>query len=91
MRKNIVQRVAIDLGLFASMFISLVTGLVLWQVLPSGRRSSYLTFLGVAKHVWRDVHIYISLGFIVVLLLHLSLNFKLFSSMAKYLSSQKKQ
>ena len=84
MSKNIVRRVSVDVAMFLTLGSSLVTGIVLWLALPSGRRSGYEAFLGVAKTLWVDLHIYVSLVFAVVLLVHLALNLRLFSSMTRH-------
>jgi hypothetical protein len=81
--KNIVSRVSVDVTMFLTLASSLVSGVALWLALPSGRRSSVETFLGVAKALWVDFHTYTSLVFAAALLVHLALNLKLFSSMAK--------
>ncbi len=83
MSKNILHRVSVDAAMFLTMASSLVSGVVLWLALPSGRRSGYETFLGVAKTLWVDFHTYVSLIFAVALLVHLALNLRLFSSMVK--------
>ena len=83
MSKNIVNRVSVDVAMFLTLASSLMSGIVLWLALPSGRRSGYETFLGVAKTLWVDFHTYVSLVFAVALLVHLALNLKLFSSMVK--------
>ena len=83
MSKNIVHRVSVDVAMFLTLVSSLASGTVLWLALPSGRRSGYETFLGVAKTLWVDFHTYASLVFAVALLVHLALNLKLFSSMVK--------
>ena len=41
MSKNIVHRVSVDVAMFLTLASSLVSGVVLWLVLPSGRRSGY--------------------------------------------------
>jgi hypothetical protein len=81
--KNIVHRVSVDVAMFLTLASSLVSGIVLWLALPSGRRSGFETFLGVAKTLWVDFHTYASLVFAAALLVHLALNLKLFSSMVK--------
>ena len=48
------------------------------------RDSGYEAFLGVAKTLWMDLHTYVSLVFAVVLLVHLALNLRLFSSMTRH-------
>ena len=83
MSKNILHRVSVDVAMFLTLASSLVSGVVLWLALPSGRRSGYDAFLGVMKTVWVDFHTYVSLVFAVALLVHLALNLKLFSSMVK--------
>jgi uncharacterized iron-regulated membrane protein len=83
MSKNVTQRVGIDIAMFLTMLISLVSGVVLWLFIPNGRGSGYTVFLEMEKHLWTDIHIYVSLIFCGILLLHLALNLKLFSSMAK--------
>ena len=77
-----------DVTMFVTMLISLISGVALWLFMPSGRWSGYTVFLGIEKHLWTDVHIYISLIFCGVLLLHLALNLRLFSSMVKYISNK---
>jgi len=69
--------------MFLTMLVSLVSGIVLWLFIPSGRFSGYAVFLSIEKHLWTDIHIYISLIFCCVLMLHLALNLKLFNSMAR--------
>jgi hypothetical protein len=81
--KNIVHRVSVDVAMFLTLGSSLVSGIALWLSLPSGRRSGIETFLGVTKTLWVDSHTYTSLFFAAALLVHLSLNLKLFSSMVK--------
>jgi uncharacterized iron-regulated membrane protein len=83
MSKNVTQRVGIDVAMFLTMLVSLVSGVVLWLFIPNGRGSGYTVFLEIEKHLWTDIHIYVSLIFCGILLLHLALNLKLFSSMAK--------
>jgi uncharacterized iron-regulated membrane protein len=82
MSKNVTQRVGIDVAMFLTMLVSLVSGVVLWLFIPNGRGSGYTVFLEIEKHLWTDIHIYVSLIFCGILLLHLALNLKLFSSMA---------
>lgn len=65
------------------MLASFVTGVVLWLVLPEGRRAGQSFFLGIAKHLWSDVHTYSTLGFGALLLIPLALNWGLFLAMAK--------
>lgn len=83
MTGNILKRVSVDLAMGLTLSFSMLSGLVLWLVLPKGRGSSLALFLGLTKHAWESLHNYVSLLFGLVILLHLALNAKLFSSMVK--------
>jgi uncharacterized iron-regulated membrane protein len=83
MSKNITQRVGVDAAMFLTMLVSLASGVALWLFIPSGRWSGNTVFLGIEKHLWTDIHIYLSLIFCGVLLLHLALNQKLFTTMVR--------
>ena len=81
MSKNIYNRVAVDAAMFITMAISFITGVVLWLVYPSGQGSSKIVYLGLIKHSWIDLHVYLSFVFVGILLLHMALNRALFKSM----------
>ena len=66
-----------------TLLLSLFTGIVDWLFLPEGKQSGYIGFLGISKHVWVDVHLYSSLLFTGVLLIHLILNTQAFMAMSK--------
>ena len=68
-----------------TLLLSLFTGIVDWLFLPEGRQSGYYAFLGLSKHVWVDIHLYSSLLFTGVLVIHLILNYKAFMAMSKAL------
>jgi hypothetical protein len=51
MSKNITRRVGIDAAMFATLLVSLVSGVVLWLFIPSGRGSGYIEFLSIDKHL----------------------------------------
>ena len=61
-------RPTVTLLALSLILISLVTGLVLWLVPGRG------AFLGLSKGLYKDVHIYLSLGASVILLAHGWLN-----------------
>lgn len=89
MSSIISQKVYVDLGMGVTLFTSLISGFILWIALPSGRRSGYATFLELTKFQWETIHIYTSIAFTVILVIHLILNAKLFYSMLKCLASPK--
>jgi hypothetical protein len=77
------SKVIVDLAMAVTLFTSFAVGVILWLVLHSGRGAGQTVFLGLARHVWNDVHTYSSLAFGGTLLLHLALNLGLFWSMAR--------
>jgi hypothetical protein len=50
-----------------------ISGFLLWFILPSGagRQGLALTFLGLNRHTWQDIHV----GFAVVMVLILAVHF----------------
>lgn len=63
---------------FSAMFLGLVslfTGLVLY-FWPHGPRSGQLIFMGLNKAGWSDLHVYSSMLTLVVLIVHLVLNWR---------------
>ena len=75
----------IDFVMFVLIAIASLTGLVLFIILPSGRRSGWQTFLGIAKETWVDIHTWAGLIFIIVVILHLILHWKWIVVMTKNL------
>lgn len=76
--------------MFVTMAVSFITGIVLWIVYPSGQGSGKIAYLGLIKHTWSEIHIYISLAFMGALVIHWALNLKLFRSMANSIVNRKK-
>jgi len=58
------------------------TGVLLWKVLPPGTGGRHgggrgvLTILGRSRHEWGDVHFYLALGLIAIVVLHLVLHWR---------------
>ena len=77
------SKVMVDAGMALTIMTSLGTGLALWLALPRGRQAGQSILLGLTRLVWSDIHTYSSLAFVVILLLHLALNMRLFIRMAK--------
>ena len=80
---KLVTKVLVDIGMAATMLTSFVTGVVLWLILPEGKRAGQSVFFGITRHLWSDIHTYSSLAFGAILLIHLALNWGLFLAMAK--------
>jgi hypothetical protein len=55
-----------------------VSGFVLWFALPSGggRRGIDLTYLGLTRHTWIDIHDWIAIALTVVVVIHLIIHWK---------------
>jgi hypothetical protein len=77
------SKVIVDVAMAVTLFTSFAVGVILWLALPSGRGAGQTVFLGVIRHVWNDIHTYSSLAFSGTLLLHLTLNWRLFWSMER--------
>ena len=78
-----------DFVMFVLVAITTITGLVLFFILPSGRRSGLQTFLDIAKETWVDVHTWVGLIFIIVAVIHLILHWKWIITMTKNLFKKK--
>jgi hypothetical protein len=73
--KRFFDNLLIDLIAAALMIGMLATGYILRFPLPPGTNKD-LTLWGLTRHQWGDVHFWISLGLIAVILLHLSLHWQ---------------
>jgi len=73
--KRFFDNLLIDLIAAALMIGMLATGYVLRFPLPPGTNKD-LTLWGLTRHQWGDVHFWISLGLIAVILLHLCLHWQ---------------
>jgi hypothetical protein len=65
----------VDAVLYVGMSSLAVTGLLLAFVIPSGKvpdASKY--FLGIHRHAWGDIHLYVALFLLVIMVLHVWLN-----------------
>ncbi len=81
---NLRTKVIVDVAMSVTMLVSLVTGLVIWLLLPEGQQSGKYLLWGLYKHQWGDVHTYVSLVFVVALVIHLVLNARLLLDMIKF-------
>jgi hypothetical protein len=66
-------RYAIDALLYAHLAGALVVGLLLAFVIPRGRGANKY-FLGLHRHEWSDIHLYLSLVLVALVVVHLVLN-----------------
>jgi hypothetical protein len=88
--KRITINALVDLGGLITFIPSLITGLVLYLVLPegSGKASG---FMGVARTQWISMHDYTSLVFAALLIVHLILHVKFFRNIRSCLTTGDKK
>jgi len=90
MRRSKINAVVDVIALLVFVF-STFSGVVLWQVLPSGggyrggRSPTSLDFWGLARHDWMDIHNISSLMFVVLVVIHLILHWNWFKNLMKTL------
>jgi hypothetical protein len=89
--KRVTINALIDIGCLVIFIPSLISGLVLYLVLPEGGRGSGgATYLGIARNQWVTMHNYTSLVFAALLIIHLLLHWKFFRHIRRCLSTEKK-
>lgn len=71
MRKADVNLI-INVAAFILFLLLASTGLLIWLVLPSGH--GYLTVWGMNRHAWGDIHFWIAISFLVLIVIHLFLH-----------------
>jgi hypothetical protein len=86
--KRVTINALVDIGCLIMFIPSLVSGLVLYLVLPEGggRGSGWATYLGIARNQWVTIHNNTSLIFAALLILHLLLHWKFFRHIDKSLN-----
>ena len=87
--KRFFDNLLIDLIAAALMIGMLGTGYILRFPLPPGTNKE-LTLWGLTRHQWGDVHFWISLGLIAVILLHLCLHWQWIAISVKRKLSRRK-
>jgi hypothetical protein len=82
--KRVTMNAFIDIGCLVTFIPSLISGMVLYLVLPEGGgRAGWATYLGVTRHDWITLHDYTSLAFTVLLIIHLLLHWKFFKNICR--------
>ena len=81
MKRNTINFL-IDLLLFGVMYVLIVTGLLMYFVLPSGSRGGggRLILWGWNRHDFGDLHFYLAVGLIGLVLLHIIIHWNWFCS-----------
>jgi len=83
----------VDIAALILFIPSLISGLVLYLVLPEGggRGSGWASCLGIARYQWVTMHNYTSLVFAVLIIIHLLLHGYYFRNIRKCLVPEKTQ
>ncbi len=74
MKKNTIKYM-IDIAMFIDICSIAVVGLLLGFVIPKGKvphLDKY--FLGLHRHDWGDIHLYLSVSLLILLVIHIWLN-----------------
>ena len=79
----------IDAAMAVSLIITGITSLVMFFILPSGKRSGYEAFLGIIKQDWVAVHTCIGIIFLALMVTHLALHCKWLVEMTKRVFGKK--
>jgi preprotein translocase subunit SecG len=82
----------VDIGCLVTFITSLISGLVLYLVLPSGggRGGGSGSYLGIAREQWLNMHNYTSLIFAALIIIHLLLHWMYFRNIRKcFITKQK--
>jgi hypothetical protein len=93
------QNAIVDICALISFLPSLISGLVLFLVLPSGGGGSgggkgvldAVEFLGLTRAVWKDLHNYSSLIFAALIIIHLVLHWRYFRTLSNRFTDKKEQ
>jgi hypothetical protein len=90
--KKITVNALVDIGCLITFIPSLISGLVLYLVLPSGggQGSGRELFLNISRNQWLTMHDYWSLVFAALIIIHLLLHWKFFRHIDRYLIPSKK-
>ncbi len=91
--KRITINALVDIGCLITFIPSLISGLVLYLILPSGggRGSGWSTYLGITRTQWLTMHDYTSLVFGALLIIQLILRGMFFRNIRKCFNPQGKQ
>ena len=64
----------LDVILFGLFMLTVIVGLLLWQVVPGGRGNQESTFLWLTHHDWITIHVWIAIGLLAGLAVHIILH-----------------
>jgi hypothetical protein len=79
----------VDTGCLITFIPSLITGLILYLVLPEGggRGGGWATYLGITRNQWVTMHDYTSLVFAALLVIHMLLHWNFFRHIGRHVTA----
>ena len=83
--------IVIDILQFLIILPSLISGLVLMFALPAGQKSGRLSYWGITRFQWLDIHNYTSLIFVGLVLIHLVLHWSWIKCIPQMFSNKYKE
>ena len=66
----------LDTTIFSTFFVTAVTGLLLWLVIPGGPGSGNTILFGLTRHTWLDIHQWVGLILLAGVATHLAFHWK---------------
>jgi hypothetical protein len=90
--RKITINALVDIGCLVTFIPSLISGIILYMVLPSGggRGGGSGVYLGIARDDWLHMHNYTSLVFAALIIIHLVLHWMYFRNIRKCLIVKEK-
>lgn len=73
----------LDITVLTGFVGSALTGILLWLILPHERGSDSTAFWGITRSSWVDIHDWVSLGVLVVLVVHIVIHWTWISAVAR--------
>ncbi len=91
--KRVTVNAIVDIGCLLMFIPSLVSGLVLFLVLPSGlgKGNGLAVYLDIARSQWVNMHNLTSFAFAALLIIHLVLHWRFFGNIRKTFGANAKE
>ena len=80
------KKIIVDILMFLSFLIVVLSGFVLWLILPRGAKNNFI----FSRGQWFPIHIWTSVTFIFFILVHLLLNHSLIKEYFQEIENKKK-
>jgi hypothetical protein len=80
-------RAVVAILLIAGWCLTAITGFILLAA-PAGPRAGWqVIFLGLTKHDWGEIHLWLGVAMIAITLIHIALDWKALRGVIRYLTS----